>query len=919
MTKLYSILITFLLFYAVNAQNDIVVKGIVFDINTQIPLDLATVYFSNIKDSTVIEYTTTDKNGVFKISTKKYEKPLVLKVNHTGYQTYIEEQNGLLESKDFGKIYLLNSSNVLNEVVIKNDPPIRIKKDTLEFNAASFKVRPDANVEILLKQLPGFEIDSDGKITVNGKEVTQFLVNGKAFFDKDGAIALKNLPAEIISKIQVSDFKTKKEELSKQESSSDFSSINITIDEKKNKGYFGKFLGGYGTDDRYENSLIVNLFNNKQKISVLASANNINASGFTQDEVFDSMGGGRNSKGNSGTSSVSNKGITTSNLVGFNYSDQWAKALEASSSYNFSNTINENESESNQANFLPTGTIFTKANSKKRSENTGNKANFEFEYKLNPSIRIVVIPKIDQTRTNTFSESSSAAKDENEVSLNNSNSESYNENTVSSFVNSINFNKTFEKKARNLSFEFNNNNTTSDSDALNTSKTIFFQGARPKDERNQTSKNGNIYASYSVDIEYTEPITDSLRIRFGSDFSWENRVTDLNTFDFDAQSQLYSTLNDLQSNYTKSEQNWISPEVGLTYEKNNYTFNLNSSTSIIEYNNRSLYLNKTTDLNQKYILPFGRAQLRYKITKSKFMTFKYDYSNSLPTSVQLLPVANLANPLNTIIGNPNLNPNEINSIHIDYRNFNMRTRSGYTIYMRGDYYNSEVVSISGFNDSGKKTTTYKNVTGTYTTALGGNWNQSVKNEEHIFRYGIGMNATYSLNKGFTNAILYDAKSLLLNPRIYFSYDYGALMTVSPSYNLSYNASRYTNSSLNSSSNVVHRITIQTTNYWPRNWVFGNDFGYTYNSNLSNTFKKDFYLWNTSLSYGFFEKKMTLKIKVYDVLNQNLSATRTISPTTIRDEENTVLKRYAMLSLSYKLGDFGENKKSPNNFKNKEMH
>ena len=246
-------------------------KGTVLDVNTQIPLEAATVYFSNVKDSTVLEYGTTDKYGLFEITTRKYEKPVFLKISYMGYQTYIEEQKGIVENKDFGKLYLLESANVLTGVTIKTEaPPIRAKQDTLEFNAASFKVRADANVENLLKQLPGFEVDNEGKVTVNGKEVTQFLVNGKPFFDRDGAMALKNLPAEIINKVQVSDFKTKKEELAKLESSSDFSSINLTIDEKKNKGFFGKFLGGYGTNDRYEGSMVMNFFNNKQKISILA-------------------------------------------------------------------------------------------------------------------------------------------------------------------------------------------------------------------------------------------------------------------------------------------------------------------------------------------------------------------------------------------------------------------------------------------------------------------------------------------------------------------------------------------------------------------------------------------------------------------------------------------------------------------------
>ena len=904
MFRIYSLLLFLSFFLVANAQNDIVIKGTVYDINTQVPLELATVYFSNAKDSTVIEYANTDKNGVFKITTKKYDKPVFLKVNYMGYQPYTEEQSSLLESKDFGKLYLMQNTKELNEVVIKSEaPPIRVKKDTLEFNAASFKLRPDANLEVLLKQLPGFEVDSEGKITVNGKEVTQFLVNGKAFFDKDGAIALKNLPADIINKVQVSDYKTKKEELSKQESTSDYSSINLTIDEKKNKGYFGKFLAGYGTDDRYETSLILNFFKDKQKISILASANNINSTGFTQDEVFDSMGGGRNANGNARASGTG-RGITESSMVGLNYNDEWSKNFEASGSYKFENSVNKNESKSNQANFLPTSTFFTESNSKARSENTGNNANFELEYKINPNTRLVFTPAISQSRANSLSESSSFSKDEEEVSLNESNSKSYRESTATSFANSINFNKSFEKRARNLSFVFSNNNTANDSDGINVSKTVFYQGSKPDDERNQNSKGDNSYDSYSADIEFTEPITDSLRVRIGADFDWQNSINDAKTYDFDIASQSYSDLNDLQTNYTTSSRNSVTPKVGLSFEKNDFTFNLNSSTSIVDFDNHSLYLGKTTDLNQKYVLPFGRAQIRYKLDRSKFFTLRYDYSNTLPSSTQLMPVGNLSNPLNTIIGNPNLNPTEKNSVNLNYRNFDMRTRSGYTFYMRGDFFNSEIVSTSVYDSSGKRTTTYKNISGTYNTSIGGNWNQTIKREAHVLRYGASINANYSFDKGFTNTVLYSSKRVGVTPRVYFSYDYGELLTIAPSYNFSYNESRYTNSSLKASSNVVHRINLQTTNYWPKNWTFGNDFGYTYNSNISNGFKKDFYLWNTSLSYGFFDKKMTLRVKVYDVLNQNQSATRTISPTTIRDEENTVLKRYAMFSLAYKLGNFG---------------
>lgn len=911
MTKLYSFFLLLFFCYTANAQSDIVVKGTVIDINTQLPMELATVYFTTVKDSTVIEYTTTDKNGFFSLNIKKYDKPVFLKVNYIGYQTYLEEHKGLTESKDFGKLYMLESVNALNNVVVKSEAaPITIKKDTLEFNATSFKVRPDSNVETLLKQLPGFDVNNDGKVTVNGKEVTQFLVNGKTFFDKDGAIALKNLPAEIIKKVQVSDFKTKKEELSKQEATSDYSSINLTIDEKKNKGYFGKILGGYGSDERYESSLMMNFFDNKQKISVLASSNNINATGFSMDDVFDTMGGGRNSNGRNASNSSGNtsKGITQSNLVGIDYSNDWSKELLTMGSYNFSNSITNNTSKANQVSFLPNGTILTSSDAVTRNANTGNKANFQLEYKINPTMQLIVAPRLNQTRSNNRSGSSSLSEDEDGQALNSSSSESNSENTNTNFSNSINFNKTFEKKARNFSLVFNNNNTKSDSDALNRSETIFYQGSKPNDERNQNSKSSVASDSYTIDIEYTEPITDSLRIRFGSDFDWEKTVNDKNTFNYNASTDSYSDLDLSLTNYISSRQNSISPKFGITWQKRKFTLNLNSQTSIVDYDNHSFYRNKETDLNKKYALPLGNLQLRYKFSRSKNLTFRYDYSNMLPTATQLLPVLDLSNPLNSIIGNPDLNPIEKNSVSINFRNFDFRTRSGYSVFAKTDYYNNDVVSTSRYDDSGERYTSYANISGTYKTSLGANWNQSVKKDASVLRYGLGLNTSYSFDKGFTNEVMYEARAIGIIPKVYLSYEYGDLLTVAPSYDLTYNETKYKNYSRGATSNVIHKINLQTTAYWPANLIFGNDFGYTYNSNISGDFKKDFFLWNTSLSYGFFEKKLYLKVKVYDVLNQNQSATRTISATSIRDEENTVLKRYLMFSVSYKIGNFAAKEK-----------
>ncbi|WP_294738488.1 carboxypeptidase-like regulatory domain-containing protein, partial [uncultured Flavobacterium sp.] len=280
--------ITLLLFLcsAVSFGQNVTIKGQVTDPDNY-PLESATIYLTSVKDSTVIDYTISDKKGNWEIRTRSKQEPVNLKISFIGFSDFRQKLNNLTQDKDFGILKMSDNPTELNEVVIKNEiPPIRIKSDTLEFNASSFKVRPDSNVQTLLKQLPGVDIDSDGKITVNGKEVNQILVNGKPFFDKDGKVALQNLPAEIIDKVQVTDTKTKKEELTGKAASGDNASINLTIQKDKNKGFFGKFMGGYGTDDRYESSALVNYFKDKRKISILASSNNINSSGFSMNEIF---------------------------------------------------------------------------------------------------------------------------------------------------------------------------------------------------------------------------------------------------------------------------------------------------------------------------------------------------------------------------------------------------------------------------------------------------------------------------------------------------------------------------------------------------------------------------------------------------------------------------------------------------------
>ncbi len=919
----YTFLLLFICSFS-NAQSTISLKGKIIDETTKLPIESATVYLSNAKDSTVVDYTITDKFGNFNFKIKKINKPVYLKVSFITYQDYKLEFKSIESDKEFGTIILKEAIKTLNEVVVKGQaPPIRIKKDTLEFNVSSFKVRPDANVETLLKQLPGVEIDADGKITVNGKEVNQILVNGKPFFDKDGKIALQNLPSDIINKVQVTDTKTKKEEKTGATSSSNSASINLTIDEDKNKGFFGKFMAGKGSDKRYESSTLINYFKNKRKISALASSNNINSIGFSMDEVFDNMGGGRNrnvwmqdngSFNINGRQYGSGKGITRSNMVGINYSDEWTKNSETSFSYFYSSANTKNNNRTNQINFLPSGNFTTDSNSSSIEDRYTHNASSVFEYKLDSLTSIVIEPNFTKAHNKSANLATQTSFDATNATLNSSTSDTSNENDANTFSNTLSFTKSFKRKGKYLSLVFENENGMTNDDNYIKSNTIFYQGSLPNDTRNQFNKSKNKIANYRTEFEFTHPVTDSLQVKIGLEHKYNQNNDNRDSFEFDTTNQSYSTINSLLTNAFNSKERTFTPNAGLNFNSKKFNFSLDLGTNIINFSNNADYLSLNTTLNKNYVAPHASAYGSYRFSKTKNIWLNYNYNYDVPSARQILPVEDLANPLNTYIGNSNLELSKYHNFYFSYRDFDYATRSGYGIYMGGNFYDNQIVSSVSYDINRKRTTTYDNVSGTYTSWFGVYWNKSIKKDANKYRFELRLNNNFGLSKGFTDSQLYNAKSYSFSPRVNFTYDYGELLTINPSYNYSYNRTSFTNYVVDAASNFTHKFNVQITSYWPKKWTFGNDFGYNYNSNIADGFKKDFYLWNTSLSYSFFEKKLMAKVKVYDLLNQNQSATRTISATSIRDEENVVLKRYVMFSLTYKLEKFaGKEKKSGNRF------
>src|SRR5690554_6505507 len=323
------LLCIFIFFISVHSYSqNFKVSGTLIDEETQNPLEAATVFMETVQDSTLITYTITDRNGKFVLHGNTSVKKTRVNIGFVGYRSFQKEIDLNRPVQDLGNIPIAVSVASLDEVVVKSRAPITIKKDTLEFNVASFKTKKDATVEDLLKELPGVEVDEAGKIKVNGKEVSKILVNGKPFFGDDPTITTKNLTKEIIDKVQIVDSKTKSEAFTGEVTDGEEKTINLTISEEKNKGDFGRVAAGGGTDQRYEFAGMLNYFNNDQRVSVLAGGNNINSPGFSFGEIRKMFGNINSmSVSSNGTFTIDGRtfgggaGITKSQNAGANYAD----------------------------------------------------------------------------------------------------------------------------------------------------------------------------------------------------------------------------------------------------------------------------------------------------------------------------------------------------------------------------------------------------------------------------------------------------------------------------------------------------------------------------------------------------------------------------------------------------------------------
>ncbi|MDQ7917550.1 outer membrane beta-barrel protein [Mesonia sp. MT50] len=913
-------LLGFLLIFASAEAQEYKIQGKVID-SENVALESATIYVETVKDSSLVDYTITDVDGSFVIEGSTDATEVNLYISFTGFQTYKKKyqlsENSMINT---GSITLNLADNTLGEVVVQaTKAPVSIKTDTLEFNASSFKTKADANLEEVLKKLPGVTVDKDGAVSVNGKKVSRVLVNGKEFFGDDPKIATKNLPKEIINKIQVVDTKTKSEEFTGKEGDSENKTINITIDEDKNKGYFARLTAGGGTDERYELSGIGNYFKDDLRVSILASSNNINSSGFTFDEVFDAMGRSaysiaRSSNGSfsiNGNSFGGGGGVTKSDNGGISLVNEWDDETELSANYFFNRGDTKTRTQIERENILPDRTYFNNSISSSDRKNDNHRARFGFEFQPDTLTRISFRPNMTVNKGFSKSNSNTSSFGEDGNPINNAETEQFSNLSSTNFSNRLNVTRKFGSKGGFISLGFDNTNNTSEEENVYFSSREIYDdlgNLEDTDIQDQFINQNTRKDEYSVRANTRLPLSEKLSLDVSYSYTKSKGKSERLIYEKDDVTGEYDVLVDTLSNDFNSETFNHRPNIGLVYKDDKLRASISGGLENVRLKNEDLF--SETSFDNTYNNLYSNAYFRYKINKTKSIYFNYRNSRDTPSITQLQPVTNTTNPLNVVTGNPNLDPSLEHRMYMNFNNYDFKSRSGFYAYLGGNLTNDKVVAITTTNEDLVRTTTYTNVDGVYSMFVGASLDKTITLEsKNTIKIDAGVNGNFSKDLGFSNGVKFDSNRYIVSPRVGVQYDIIDVLTVEPSYDISFNNAKYSLNNTRDQNYINHDIALEVTSYWPKNFVFGNDISYRHLGNIAPGFKNDFVLWNMSLGYKVMGDDGIFKVKVFDVLDQNISTSRNTGDDFVQDTQELVLEQYVMFSFTYKLSKFGG--KDPN--------
>lgn len=932
------------------------ISGYLIDKNTNEGLQYANVQIYSLPDNTYITGDATKEDGSFKVESSKFSGKILVRASFIGYNS-VDKTIEVVKGQDnkVGKIYLLENAEQLAEVSVTAEAtPMTVKDDTVVFNADAFHVIEGAALEDLVKKLPGAEI-SDGKVTINGKTVTKVLMDGKEFYSSDPQVALKNLPANMVKDAKTYDKRSEQAELTGIDDDDEEFVLDFTVRKGFKDGWVGKVwaAGGHdidGEDDyRYDGHVDLNRFNDEGNFSINANINNTNNASVMDDNMSSmNSGGGNGGGGNRGGGMGGGMGggfgggmggfgggmgmmdfgsfdmasmfggITTSASINSSFAQEPSSSLKYGGDFTYNHQEKETVTESTAENFLPNGKTnlsIGNSNSTRKSDNI--RASFRLNWGIDTMTTIIFRPNISFSKSNTESSSltssfgalDSLTLERDSISLTSNAGDQ--ESTSFSYGANLRVVRKLNDRGRSLTLGVNLNGSLSPSESNRlTDAKYITMGYNQLTDRYTDGERSSF--NIRAEINYVEPVFEKNYIQLR--YSYQNQGSDSYSYVYEEDSVEYT-----DSLSSKVENTYVNHRVELAwqgrYDKLRYNLGVSLQPQESKVDN-IVGRNVGKDTKQSVVNWAPSMRLEYRFTNTRNLQFRYNGRSQAPSVQNLQDVIDVSNPQLLQYGNPDLKPSFRNNISLSLSDFNRI--SGRNIMINLSYNNTinSVATVTYYDlATNNRETHLENVNGnwgangffTISTPLSNQkfsiTSRSMANYNENVTLTGEKNATQLLNKKKSVTT-----SLMLSETLQANYRCDVFdFTLSGS--VMYNKSDNANTNLsNNGETFNYTLTFDGNLHLPAKFDLSSDFnyriyqGYGENSNDRNTA-----IWNAQLSKRFTESNSwTVRLKVYDILQQQSLISRSTTSTGVTDSETNNLGCYAMVQVVYTINTLGKN-------------
>lgn len=937
--KKYLLLLLPFFFGAAAIAQEFPIFGMVMDAKEETPLAGANVTLTSRADGTT-RGAVADESGRFRLTARPgaYD----LKVTYLGYQPHTRElvvENGPVRA---GRITLEEEALNLQEAIVKEKlPTATMKGDTTQFNAGAYKVNPDASAENLIRKMPGVTVEG-GQVQAQGENVQEVLVDGKPFFGNDPMAALRNLPAEVIDKIQVFDRQSDQAQFTGVDDGNTTKAINIITKPGMRSGQFGKVYAGYGPDGQYQGGGNVNLFKGNSRISLIGQANNINQQNFSTEDLLGVVGSsGQSGRGGPGGGRGGGRwrrgggdigdfligeqnGISTTQAFGLNYTDKWGEKADVSGSYFFNRS--ENDALTTAFRDYITNSDFEQVydeESRTATTNTNHRFNLRIDYKIDSSNSILIIPRLglqyndgreNTTGLNLFGgDPASKTLYELAPSLD-----------ALDFSNMLLFRHRFAKRGRTFSLNLNTNYNNKTGERRLLSENTFFEDVALSDTLDQFSDLFTDGWEIESRASYTEPLGKEGLVQFDYEASYQKGESEQETFDFEESSQAYRLFNPALSNTFSS--NYLAQRAGMGYRMRGEKAMLFAR---VHYQWAQLEGEQVfpvaDQLSRNFYNLVPGAFFRYEFSKQSNLRAGYRASTNPPSVSQLQEAIDNSNPLQLRTGNPDLEQNYSHRLFARYSKTNTEKSTVFYAMLSGQY-SDNYIGNNTFT-ARQDTVIAEGITLQQGAQLIRPVNlEGYRNLRGFVTYGlplrllksnlnIDLSADYSRQPGQVNGAVNYANNI--------SYGLGLVLSSNISERVD-----FTISSRSSFSTVENSLSTRlNTEYFSQNssllvnliiangFVFRTTLNHQLYSGLSEGFDQNYWLWNMGLAKKLFKNERgEIQLSVFDLLKQNTSIQRNVTEAYIEDVQTEVLQQYVMLTFTYQIRNFG---KAPERRENEE--